>query len=65
MEKVYDNVASLLREDKIDSVLNILYKISTLSERKFIEKMSQENTLKFLVVDTGILLENKSNYKGR
>ena len=64
MENVFNDVADLLQEDKYDPVMKILYKISTLSEKKFINKMSQENSLKFLVVDTGILLENNSNYKG-
>jgi len=65
MKDVFNDVADLLKDDKYDPVLNILYKISTLSEKKFINKMSQENSLNFLVVNTGILLENKSNYKGR
>ena len=64
MENVFDDVADLLQEDKCDPVMKILYKISTLSEKKFIEKMSVDQTLRFLVVETGILLENNSNYKG-
>ena len=64
MENVFNDVADLLQEDKYDPVMKILYKISTLSEKKFIEKMSIDQTLRFLVVETGILLENNSNYKG-
>ena len=64
MENVFNDVADLLQEDKYDPVMKILYKISTLSEKKFIEKMSVDQTLRFLVVETGILLENNSNYKG-
>jgi len=63
MKNVFDEVAGLLREDKRNPVLNIIYKVSDSSERKFIENMVEENSLNLLVIDTGIMIENKNNLR--
>jgi len=63
MKNVFDEVAGLLREDKRNPVLNIIYKVSDSSERKFIENMVEENSLNLLVVRDGIMIENKNNLR--
>ena len=63
MKNVFNEVANLLREDKRNPVLNIIYKVSDSSERKFIENMVEENSLNLLVVDTGIMIKNKNNLR--
>ena len=63
MRNVFDEVADLLREDNLNPVLNIIYKVSDSSERKFIENMASENSLKLLVVRDGIMIENKNNLR--
>jgi len=63
MERVFEEVRNLLEDNKIDNVLSILYKVSDKLEKNFLRKMSEENTLNFMVVDTGIVIENKNNLR--
>jgi len=63
MERVFEEVRSLLEDNKINNVLSILYNVSDNSEKNFIKEMSDQNLLNFSIINTGIVIENKNNLR--